>query len=186
VEQDLLTFLDAWVHPWFVLRFVVFISSVVYWLFFYLSLFYFLLTFSVFFDLRLLITPCGTLQSSCVPTLWPNMELIVQHNNSKFLSSGLWSSGKKLGHIFIMMTFLELLQIWFLIYFSIWMILYLLVPSQWTVGTQRWHLSINIHRSKTENNIAMVFREETTHWVCTISIAYLSVNYTSKRPIRSN
>jgi hypothetical protein len=44
------------------------------------------------------------------------------------------------------------------------MILYLLVPSQWTTGTQRRHLSINIHWSKTEINIAMVFREETTHW----------------------
>jgi hypothetical protein len=34
-------------------------------------------------------------------------------------------------------------------------VLYLLVPPQWTVSTQRLHLSINIHRSKTEINIAI-------------------------------
>ena len=36
-------------------------------------------------------------------------------------------------------------------------ILYLLVPPQWqwTVGTQRLHLSINFHRSKIEINIAI-------------------------------
>ena len=34
-------------------------------------------------------------------------------------------------------------------------VLYLLVPPQWTVCTQRLHLSINIHRSKTEINIAI-------------------------------
>jgi hypothetical protein len=44
-------------------------------------------------------------------------------------------------------------------------ILYLLVPPQWTVGTQRLHLSINIHRSKTEINIAMLLRQETTQLI---------------------
>ena len=62
------------------------------------------------------------------------------------------------GFIFKVMAQEFLVFEWFL------HILYLLVPPQWTVGTQRWHLSINIHRSKTEINIAMVFREETTHW----------------------
>jgi hypothetical protein len=34
-------------------------------------------------------------------------------------------------------------------------VLYLLVPPQWTVGTQRLHLSINIHRANTEINITI-------------------------------
>jgi hypothetical protein len=101
--------------------------------------------------------------------------LFVIHNLRDFFLKQHLLHDIVVGFIFKVMAQELLVFEWFL------HILYLLVPPQWTVSTQRRHLSINIHRSKIAINIAMVFREETTHWWDEIIRNVIENKYVSKK-----